>query len=246
MSVTVRQAMLLAAGLGTRMRPLTDETAKPMLRLGGRPLLDHALDRLAAAGVGRVVVNLHWRADIVRAHLRHRPAPPEIVLRHEEALLETGGAVRAALDDGDLAAEPFYIVNGDAFWLDGPTPALGRLTRHFDPERRDVRMLLHRTFQVHAETGPGDFALDQWASPRRRQEKQIVPYIFAGVQLATPALFAEAPAAAFSTNVLWDRAIAAGRAEAIVHDGLWFHLSTPADLAEAEARLAATDTSVTT
>ncbi len=246
MNAPVRQAMLLAAGLGIRMRPLTDETAKPMLRLAGRPLLDHALDRLVAAGVERVVVNLHWRAEIVRAHLRHRPAPPEIILRHEESLLETGGAIRAALTDGALAPEPFFIINGDAFWLDGPTPALNRLKHRFDPAQTDARLLLHRTFQVHAETGPGDFALDPWLTPRRRREREIVPYIFAGVQLATPALFADTPEGRFSTNLVWDRALAANRLQAFVHDGLWFHLSTPADLAEAEIRLAAAETSVTT
>jgi MurNAc alpha-1-phosphate uridylyltransferase len=236
------QAMLLAAGLGTRMRPLTDHTAKPLLPLGGRPLIDHALDRLAEAGVTRVVVNVHWQAAVVRAHLAARAGGPEIVVRHETALLDTGGAVRAALADGDLHDGPFFVLNGDAFWLDGPTMALGRLRRNFDPARFDVRLLLHRTFQVHAETGPGDFALDEWARPRRRAELEIVPYIYAGIQLATPALFAGMPEGAFSTNLSWDRAIESGRAQAIVHDGLWFHLSTPGDLAEAEQALDARET----
>jgi MurNAc alpha-1-phosphate uridylyltransferase len=239
------QAMLLAAGLGTRMRPLTTHTAKPMLPLGGRPLLDHALDRLAAAGVRHVVVNAHWQASVVRAHLAQRCGGPDITLRYEPDLLDTGGAVRAALDAGDLAEAPFFVVNGDAFWLDGPSPALTRLVRHFDPAALDVRLLLHRTHQVHANVGSGDFALDAWGRPHRRAEQQIVPYIYAGIQLATPALFAGAPPVAFSTNWAWDRAIAAGRAGALVHDGLWFHLSTPEDLVEAEHRLAACETGET-
>jgi MurNAc alpha-1-phosphate uridylyltransferase len=231
MSVAPRQAMVLAAGLGTRMRPLTEWTAKPLLPLGGRALLDHALQRLAEAGVARVVVNAHWQAGVVRAHLARWRGAPEIVLREEASLLDTGGAVLAALEAGDLADAPFFVVNGDAFWLDGPSAALGRLARRF---------------QVHAETGPGDFSLDEWGRPARRGEMQIVPYIYAGVQLATPALYVGAPEGAFSNNLLWDRAIASGRAQAVVHDGLWFHLSTPEDLAEAEMRLCAGETGEST
>ena len=237
--------MLLAAGLGLRMRPLTANTAKPMLPLGGRPLLDHALDRLTAAGVRHVVVNTHWQAPVVRAHLAQRRGGPDITVRHETELLDTGGAVRAALEAGDLADAPFFVVNGDAFWLDGPCPALVRLARHFDPASLDVRLLLHRTQQVHGSVGRGDFALDPWGRLRRRAELQLVPYIFAGIQLATPALFAGAASDVFSTNWAWDRAIEADRARALVHDGLWFHLSTPADLAEAEQSLAAGETGET-
>jgi N-acetyl-alpha-D-muramate 1-phosphate uridylyltransferase len=240
-----RQAMLLAAGLGQRMQPLTAGTAKPLLPLGGRPLMDHALDRLAQAGVETVVVNAHWHSERVAAHLAARPAPPRTVLRTEPALLETGGAVKAALDAGDLADEPFFTVNGDSFWLDGPVPALSRLAAGFDPARHDAMLLVHRTFQVHAETGFGDFAIDKWGGVRRRTEREIVAYVYAGVQLVAPAAFAEAQAGAFSMNAIWDRAIAAGRLFAVVHDGLWFHLSTPADLGEAESVLYAQDTGET-
>jgi MurNAc alpha-1-phosphate uridylyltransferase len=227
------------------MRPLTLHTAKPLLPLGGRALIDHALDRLAAAGIARVVVNTHWQAPVVQAHLARRTAGPAIVLRHEPVLLDTGGSVRAALDAGDLADAPFLVVNGDAFWLDGPSPSLARIARNFDPAAIDVRLLLHRTQQVHADVGPGDFSIDDWGRPKRRAELQIVPYIYAGIQLAMPALFAGTPNGAFSANLVWDRAIAAGRAGAMVHDGLWFHLSTPHDLAEAEQRLCAGETGET-
>lgn len=239
------QAMLLAAGLGTRMRPLTLHTAKPLLPLGGRALIDHALDRLTAAGIRRVVINTHWQAPVVQAHLARRADGPQIVLRHEPVLLDTGGAVRAALEAGDLADAPFLVVNGDAFWLDGPTASLARLARNFDPDAIDVRLLLHRTQQVHADVGPGDFSIDAFGRPRRRAELQIVPYIYAGIQLAMPALFADTPQGPFSANLVWDRAIAAGRCGAMVHDGLWFHLSTPNDLAEAEHRLSAGETGET-
>jgi MurNAc alpha-1-phosphate uridylyltransferase len=229
------KAMLLAAGLGTRMRPLTDGTAKPLLPLGGRALIDHALSRLRGAGVDEVVVNAHWQADLVAAHLAKRRSPPQTVLRREAALLDTGGSVGAALDR--LGADPFFIINGDAFWLDGPTPALERLKQRLDPARYDGVLLVVRGAQVQATIGAGDFALDPWGVPRRPREREIVPYVYAGIQLVTPALFAGAPAGAFSMNALWDRAIAAGRLRAVVHDGLWFHLSTPRDLAEAESML---------
>jgi len=227
-------AMLLAAGLGARMRPLTDDTAKPLLTLGGRALIDHALDHLAEVGVQTVVVNAFWHADKVAAHLAGRTRP-HIVLCREAALLETGGGVRAALDL--LGPAPFYVVNGDAFWLDGPRPALTRLADQFDSDTMDVALLVHRTVQVPGEAGLGDFAMDKWGRLRRRAEREVVPYLYAGVQIAAPALFADAPEGSFSVNLLWDRAIAADRLRAVVHDGLWFHLSTPTDLAETETAL---------
>jgi MurNAc alpha-1-phosphate uridylyltransferase len=240
----MRCAMLLAAGLGLRMRPLTEHTAKPLLPLGGRALLDHALDRLAAAGVDRVVVNTHWQAKLVERHLAHRRSGPEIVVRPENDLLDTGGAVKAALDAGVLGDAPFFIVNGDSFWLDGPTSALDRVSEAFD-ETVDAVLLVHRTFQIHGEVGLGDFAVDPWGKPRRRKEREVAPYLYAGVQLAAAALFADAPAGPFSVNVLWDAALAAGRLRAVVHDGLWFHLSRPSDLSEAEAALHARETGET-
>jgi MurNAc alpha-1-phosphate uridylyltransferase len=230
-----RTAIILAAGLGTRMRPLTVDTAKTLLPLGGRPLLDHALDRLRDAGVERVVVNAYWHADRIASHLQMRDEPPQTIVRREEALLETGGSVRAALDL--LGPDPFYVINGDSFWLDGPTPALRRLADAWDPQAADAVLLVHRTFQTRSEPGAGDFALDTMGLARRPKEREIVPYIYAGVQLISAPLFADAPEGRFSMNLLWDRAIAANRLRAVVHDGLWWHLSTPADLATAEYTL---------
>jgi MurNAc alpha-1-phosphate uridylyltransferase len=232
--VTVKPtaAMVLAAGLGTRMQPLTLTTAKPLLPIGGRPLLDHALDRLAAAGVARAVVNAHWRADLIQAHLAARPPPPTIVVRPEATLLNTGGAVRAARDV--LGPDPFFVVNGDSFWLDGPTQTLHRLAAAFDPDAVDGVLLVHRTFQVHADVGFGDFAVDKLGALRRRAEREVVPYVYAGVQLIKPSLLDDMPDGPFSMNLAWDRALAAGRLRAVVHDGLWFHLSAPSDLADAE------------
>ena len=238
----IRQAMLLAAGLGSRMRPLTERTAKPLLPLGGRALMDHALDRLLQAGVGHVVVNTHWQGELVQRHLARRRGGPAITVRPEAALLETGGAVTAALAEGALQPEPFFVVNGDSFWLDGPSATLDRMSQAFDPASLDGVLLVHRTFQVHADVGRGDFTLDTWGHLRRRLEREVAPYLFAGVQVATPALFSNAPAPPFSANVMWDRAIAAGRLRAVVHDGLWFHLSRPSDLSDAEVALHANAT----
>jgi MurNAc alpha-1-phosphate uridylyltransferase len=154
------------------------------------------------------------------------------VLRVEETLLDTGGAVRAAREL--LGPEPFFVVNGDSFWLDGPAQTLRRLAAEFDPDAVDGVLLVHRTFQVHADVGFGDFAVDKLGTLRRRAEREVVPYVYAGVQLIKPSLLDGMPEGAFSMNLAWDRALAAGRLRAVVHDGLWFHLSAPSDLADAE------------
>jgi len=239
MSIRLRSAMVLAAGRGTRMRPLTEHTPKPLLPLGGKPLLEHALNRLHDAGVETVVVNAFWLPDRLAAHLERRAAaglPPRTILRREDELLDTGGGVRAAL--GLLGEAPFYVLNGDAFWVDGPRPALARLADAFADDVDGV-LLVHRTFQVHAEVGFGDFNVDKWGGLVRRTEREVVPYIYAGVQLIRPELLANTPEGPFSMNLAWDRAMQRGRLRAVVHDGLWFHLSTPPDLAEAESVLQA-------
>jgi MurNAc alpha-1-phosphate uridylyltransferase len=230
--------MILAAGRGSRMRPLTDNLPKALLPLSGQTLLDHALDRLTEAGVELVVVNAHWHRECLAVHLAARAAAgrgPRTVVRHEPVLLETGGGVRAARDI--LGYDPFYVVNGDAFWLDGPRPALERLAIVFAAGEADDVLLVHRACQVRAEVGCGDFAVDALGAMRRRCEREVVPYVYAGVHLLDPSLLDDAPDGSFSMNLIWDREIAARRLRAVVHDGLWFHLSSPADLAEAEALL---------
>lgn len=232
--IALTHAMVLAAGLGTRMRPLTDNLPKPLLRLGGRSLLDHALDRLAALGVGDAVVNAHWRGEQVAAAMAAR-RQPRITVQMEAALLETGGGVARALPA--LGEAPFAVVNGDAFWLDGPTPALRRLAAAFDPAEMDALLLMVRTTQVDGVVGLGDFLIDPLGRMRRPKEREIAPYLFAGVQILAPGLFDGAPPGAFSLNRVYDRAAASGRLFGLVHDGVWFHLSTPQDLAQAEANL---------
>jgi N-acetyl-alpha-D-muramate 1-phosphate uridylyltransferase len=237
-----RTAILLSAGYGRRMLPLTEQTAKPLLVVGGQSLLDHALDRLGAAGVETVVVNAHWHADQVEQRLRargaRRPGPPQTIALREPELLETGGGVRAALEAGLLDHEaPFFVVNGDSFWLEGPCPALRRLADAFDPDRLDAMLLVSRVVSAVGDVGrkdfSGDFAVDPDGLVRRRQEHEIVPYVYAGVQIVSRRLFDRAAPEVFSMNLLWDRAIRAKRLRALVHDGPWFHLSRPADIAAA-------------
>lgn len=232
--ITLTHAMVLAAGLGTRMRPLTDDRPKPLLELDGRSLLDHALDRLQAAGVDQAVVNAHWRAGQI-ADATSLRQQPRITLQREDTLLETGGGVTLALPN--LGPSPFAVINGDAFWLDGPTAALTRLAAAFDPAEMDALLLMVRTTQVDGAVGQGDFLLDPLGRMRRPKEREIAPYLYAGVQILAPALFADAPQGAFSLNRLYDRAMENGRLFGLVHDGVWFHLSTPEDLHNAEETL---------
>lgn len=229
------KGMVLAAGLGQRMRPLTQHTAKPLLTLRGRTLLDHALDRLHEAGIEQAVVNAHWQAHRVVAAMTGRERP-RTRIQLEPELLETGGGVRQAL--AWLGPAPFPVVNGDAFWLDGPTPALRRLRRLFDPAAMDALLLLVRTTQVENEVGRGDFLMDGVGRLARPRPHQLAPYVFSGIQILAPALVGAEPPGRFSLNRCYDRAAAAGRLYGLVHDGLWFHLSTPPDLARAEQRLA--------
>jgi len=226
--------MVLAAGLGTRMRPITDRIPKPLIPVAGKPLIDHAIDRLAEAGVKRVVVNIHYKADMVARHLETRRTP-SITLSREDELLETGGGILKALP---LLDDMFYVINSDVVWLDGKTAALRRLARAWDPVRLDAVLLLQRTTTALGYEGPGDFFLDPLGVLRRRREREVAPHLFAGVQILHRRLFDGRPPGKFSLNPLWDRAIAAGRLAAIVHDGEWYHIGTPAGLALAEERLA--------
>jgi MurNAc alpha-1-phosphate uridylyltransferase len=233
MRVTPRSAMVLAAGLGTRLRPVTDTLPKPLVEIDGRTLLDYTLDRLSLAGVERVVVNTHYKAEMVADHLAGR-RHPSIMISHETRLLDTGGGVAHALP---LLGELFFVVNADIFWLDGTHTALQRLAGAFDHGRMDAILLLQRTTSAVGYDGAGDYFLDPMGRPRRRREREIAPFLFAGVQILHRRLFADSPVPPFSLTRLYDRAEAAARLHAIVHDGEWFHIGTPAGLATTRARL---------
>jgi MurNAc alpha-1-phosphate uridylyltransferase len=228
------QAVVLAAGLGTRLRPLTEEVPKPLVEVAGVALIDRIFDRLTAAGIKRVVVNTHHLAEKMEAHLAARA--PEIEISREEELLETGGGVAKAM--ARLEPSPFYVINGDVLWLDGTLSTLGRLAAAWTDAVMDALLLLHPVATVPAYHGMGDFFLDQLGKAARRKERQLAPFVFTGLQLLHPRLFEGAPQRPFSLNRLYDRAEAAGRLYGLVHGGEWFHISTPESLAWAEAELA--------
>ncbi len=227
-----KRAMILAAGLGERMRPLTDTTPKPLIPVRGQALIDSILDRLEAAGVAEVVVNLHYLGTMIEEHLRPRARPRIVFSREENDRLETGGGIRKALPL--LGPDPFYAINGDVCWLDGLTPALDRLAAGWDDRAMDALLLLHPTATAFGYEGRGDFLLDPLGRARRRGERQVAPFVFAGIQILHPRLLDGAPGGAFSLNVLYDKAAEAERLYGIRHDGEWFHIGTPQGLAEVE------------
>lgn len=217
-------AMILAAGLGTRMRPLSDSKPKPMIEVAGKPIIDHQLDRLADAGIGQCVVNLHYLAPLLEHHLGAR-RHPRIRFSREDKLLETGGGVAKALTL--LGPEPFVVLNGDQLWLNGPTPMLERLARHWDGERMDALLLQHPIVAAHGYGGYGDYFMDSDGALRRRREEALSPFVHAGAQILHPRLFRSCPAGAFSLRLLYDRAEQAGRLFGMRHDGEWFHIGMP-------------------
>jgi MurNAc alpha-1-phosphate uridylyltransferase len=229
-----KRAMVLAAGLGQRMRPLSDSKPKALIEVAGRSLLDRALDRLQEAGIGECVVNVHHLAPLMEKHLAER-AKPKIVLSHESELLETGGGVKKALPL--LGSDPFFVANCDALWLDGPRPMLKRLARAFDPKRMDALLLLHPMVIAHGFDGSGDYFMASDGALRRRRAETVAPFVYAGAQILTPALFKDAPDGPFSLRVLYDRAEENGRLFGMRHDGEWYHVGTPEAVSATEALL---------
>ncbi|MDX1484622.1 MAG: nucleotidyltransferase family protein [Alphaproteobacteria bacterium] len=231
-----RVAMVLAAGLGTRLRPITDALPKPLVEVAGRTILDRALDALLDAGVERCVVNTHYLAPMIEAHLAGRTMP-HCELSHEEHLLDTGGGVARALPA--LGPDPFFVVNADILWDEGPAgAALARLAAAFDAARMDALLLMVPRSRAVGYDGPGDFSVDDSGRLARRGEGWTAPYVFTGLQILAPRLFDGCPDGAFSLNLLYDRAIAANRLFGVEHDGRWFHIGTPAGLELAQAALA--------
>jgi MurNAc alpha-1-phosphate uridylyltransferase len=239
MTANLRTAMVLAAGHGTRLRPLTDRVPKPMVPVNGKPLIDHTLDRLAAFGIERAVVNTHYLAEQIERHLAGRRAP-RIEISREETILDTGGGIANALPQ--LGCDPFLAVNAKIVWLDGRIPALQRLAACWDDSRMDGLLLVHPTVTARAYDGPGDFFLDPEGHVRRRRHWEVAPFVYTGIQILHPRLFADAPVtgpgAAFSMNELFDRAIEAGRLFGLRHDGEWFQVSAAAHVEIVEAALA--------
>lgn len=230
-----RSAMVLAAGLGERMRPLTERMPKPLIPVAGRPLLDHVLDRLADAGVTRAVVNVHYLADMIERHLQGRSKPVIAISDERDKLLDTGGGVVKAL--GLIGTEPFFHLNSDTIWIDGARPNLTRLADAFDAASMDALLLLAPLTTTIGYAGRGDFVMAADGRLTRRGGTGAAPFVFAGAAILRPEPFRDAPAGAFSLNWLFDRAAAQGRLHGLALDGVWMHVGTPDAIAQAEAAI---------
>jgi len=233
------RAMILAAGLGTRMAPLTLEKPKPLIALHGKPLIDYAIDRLAQAGVNLIVVNVHYMADQLIAHLEKRKAREtklEIRICDETAMiLDTGGAIAKALPY--FEGEPFFVHNSDSLWVEGMGSAMARMKARWNSETMDALMLLAPCATAIGYEGRGDFEMDAWGMLKRRTEMHLAPFVWTGLQIVHPRLFDDAPTGRFSINPLWDKAIEKGRLWGVRLDGVWIHVGTPQGLEDAESFL---------
>jgi MurNAc alpha-1-phosphate uridylyltransferase len=229
-------AMIMAAGLGKRMRPLTATRPKPLIEVGGKALLDHVLEKLRVAGVKKVVVNVHYLADALEAHLGSRPHGLEVAISDErDLLLETGGGLVKAAPLIDC--DPFLALNSDNLWVDGPADTLKLLASHWDDAKMDALLLLVPLARALNHKGVGDFHMDRSGRLRRRSPSHVAPFVFTGVQMMSKRLLRDAPEGPFSTNILWDRAIEGGRCFGAVHQGLWFDVGTPKAIPVTEAAL---------
>lgn len=231
-------AMVMAAGLGKRMRPLTATRPKPLVEVAGKPLIDHVFDRLRSAGVRRAVVNVHYLADALEAHVSHRVKDIEVVVSDERGqLMETGGGLVQAREL--LGDAPFLCVNSDNLWVDGPIDAIRQLAAAWDDATMDALLLLVPLARAHCHRGQGDFHLDAFGRiVGRRKPGRLAPFVFTGVQILSPRVIRDWPDGPFSTNLFWQRAIEAGRAWGVVHQGLWFDVGSPPAIAATEAVLA--------
>jgi MurNAc alpha-1-phosphate uridylyltransferase len=229
--------MVLAAGLGERMRPLTDRMPKPLVPVAGKSLIDHVLDRLAAAGVERAVINVHYLADMIERHLNGRTKPQIVISDERDKLLNTGGGVVKAL--GAIGREPFFHFNSDTIWIDGVKPNLERLAEAFDPATMEALLLLAPVSTSIGYPGRGDFTMAPDGRLTKRGERDIVPFVYAGAAILRPELFKNAPDGAFSLTTLFQRAEAAGRLHGLRLEGVWMHVGTPEAIKDAEAAIAA-------
>lgn len=227
-------AMILAAGLGKRMRPLTASQPKPLVRVAGKALIDHVLDRLFDAGITRAVVNVHYLADALEAHVLARRAPQVTVSDERAQLLETGGGMMRALP---LLPDPFFALNADNIWLDGPKTAFHDLSRRWNPDVMDALLLVVPHARAANFDGLGDFHMDPLGTLSRRRDGRIAPFIYTGIQLVSHRLLREAPDGPFSTGILWNRAMAEGRLFGVSFTGQWFEVGTPQAIRPTEEAL---------
>ena len=228
----LKRAMILAAGLGTRMAPLTATRPKPLIELRGKPLIDHAMDHLIRGGVNVFVVNVHYKAPALIAHLEKRKDVEIHICDETDAILDTGGAIAKALPF--FKNEPFFTHNSDSLWVEGMGSAIARMKSRWNPDTMDALMLLAPTVTSIGFEGRGDFEMDSLGLLKRRGEMQLAPFVWTGLQIVHPRLFDGAPKGRFSINPLWDKAIEKGRLHGVRLDGVWIHVGTPQGLHEAE------------
>lgn len=232
-----KKAMILAAGLGKRMRPANNQRPKPLVEVGGRTLIDRAIDRLGDVGVETIVVNLHYKADQIRNHLQPRTDMDIQFSDETDKLMDTGGGIAKALPLlGDTA---FFTHNSDSIWLEGMGSTLANLATHWDDDRMDALMLMAPTVTSLGYEGKGDFEMNDQGRLLRREEARVAAFVWAGVQIIHPRLFKDCPTGPFSTNVLWNRAIENGRLYGVRHEGIWMHVGSPQGLSQAEELLSA-------
>jgi len=230
-------AMIMAAGKGTRMMPLTKDRPKPLVKVAGTTLLDHVLDLLRDAGVGHIVVNVHYFPEQIEAHLAKHAGDFDVAISDERALLrDTGGGLVQALPL--IQADPFFCINADNWFADTDEHALVRMAQAWDAEAMDVLMLVIPLERAGNTQGQGDFDLDEEGRLSREGPKRARPYVWTGIQLMAKHVICDPPGEVFSTNLFWDRAIAAGRCYGLVHSGDWFDVGYPAAIGMTEAALA--------
>jgi N-acetyl-alpha-D-muramate 1-phosphate uridylyltransferase len=232
MPIKPAKAMVLAAGLGLRMRPLTDRIPKPLIEVAGKPLLDHVLDKLGNAGVGQAVVNVHYLPDQIIDHVAGRTRPRVIISDERDQVLGTGGGIVKALPM--LGGAPFFIVNADTLWIDGVRSNLARLAETFDPDRMDILLLMAPTASSIGYTGSGDYGMLPDGALRKRKEHQVVPFVYAGAAILSPSIFANAASGEFSLTRMFDAANEQERLFGLRLDGMWMHVGTPDAVGAAE------------
>jgi MurNAc alpha-1-phosphate uridylyltransferase len=230
-----KTAMVFAAGLGLRMRPITETAPKPLIRVGGRALLDHSLDRLAENGVERAIVNVHWLADQIEAHLAGRRSPKILISDERAKLLDQGGAIKRALPK--IGSDPFLLCNTDAFWIEGPRSNIARLAEAFDPEAMDVLLLVAASAGAVGVDWPGDFVMNADGALTPREARQVAPFVYTGLGVIKPELFGGESTEVFRLAPFFHAAAAKGRLYGVRLDGVWVHVGRPESIAEAEAAI---------
>lgn len=225
-----KKAMIMAAGFGTRMRPLTNDMPKPLVPVNGKPLIDYSLEFFAKQGIEDVVINTHYLADMLEDYLHSKSSPPKIIISREQEVLETGGGIKNALSI--LGDSPFFVINSDVICINGNVLALQRMWQTWDDSEMDVLLLLHKVEDAVGYNGKGDFFVEDNGQLKRRGECNTAPYVFTGVQIIHPRIFDDSPSVAFSLNVLYNKDIS--RIGAIIHDGNWLHIGSMAELEQAE------------